>query len=53
MGESMDTALTWAPINSMSVVQELGAQKGLLSLDKLKKYLAAAPEDYKLSDVAE
>ena len=52
-GESMDTALTWAPINSMSVVQELGAQKGLLSLDKLKKYLGAAPEDYKLTDVAE
>jgi ribokinase len=53
MGETMDTALTWAPINSMSVVQELGAQKGLLSLDKLKKYLASAPEDYKLTDVTE
>ena len=53
MGETMDTALTWAPINSMSVVQELGAQKGLLSLEKLKKYLASAPEDYKLTDVSE
>lgn len=53
LGESMDTALTWAPINSMSVVQELGAQRGLLTLDKLKKYLAAAPEHYKLTDVAE
>lgn len=53
LGESMDTALTWAPINSMSVVQELGAQRGLLTLDKLKKYLAAAPDNYRLTDVAE
>lgn len=51
LGESMDTALTWAPINSMSVVQELGAQKGLLSLTKLKQYLASAPDDYKLTEV--
>jgi ribokinase len=51
MGEPMDTALTWAPINSMSVVQQLGAQKGLLSLDKLKGYLAQAPEEYKLTPV--
>jgi ribokinase len=51
MGEPMDTALTWAPINSMSVVQQLGAQKGLLSLDKLKEYLAQAPEEYKLTPV--
>lgn len=51
LGESMDTALTWAPINSMSVVQELGAQKGLLKLDKLKQYLASAPEEYKLTEL--
>jgi sugar/nucleoside kinase (ribokinase family) len=53
MGESMDTALTWAPINSMNVVQEMGAQKGLLSLDKIKEFLANAPEDYKLTTVEE
>ncbi len=53
LGESMDMALTWAPINSMSVVQELGAQKGLLKLDKLKQYLAHAPEDYKVTEVSE
>lgn len=53
LGETMDTALTWAPINSMSVVQQLGAQKGLLTLDKLYQYLDGAPDDYKLTDVQE
>ncbi len=45
-GESLETALTWAPINSMSVVQKLGAQAGLLHKDEIKKYLDNAPEDY-------
>lgn len=53
MGESMDTALTWAPINSMSVVQKMGAQAGLLSKSELLEYLANAPEDYKLTEVHE
>lgn len=51
MGESMDTALTWAPINSMSVVQKLGAQAGLLSKEKILDYLKKAPEDYKVTVV--
>lgn len=46
LGESMDTALTWAPINSMNVVQQLGAQAGLLSKDTIQDYLGSAPEDY-------
>lgn len=53
LGESMDAALTWAPINSMSVVQELGAQRGLLKLAKLKQFLDHAPDDYKVSEVHE
>lgn len=53
LGESMDTALTWAPINSMSVVQELGAQRGLLKLDKLKQFLGHAPDNYKVTEVTE
>jgi len=40
-------AFTWGPINSMSVVQEIGAQKGLLSKEKIKEYLAKAPAEYK------
>jgi len=40
-------AFTWGPINSMSVVQYVGAQQGLLSRKSLEEYLAKAPENYK------
>lgn len=53
LGESMDTALTWAPINSMSVVQKMGAQAGLLSRDELEQYLNSAPEEFKVTEVKE
>ena len=53
LGESMDTALTWAPVNSASVVQKLGAQQGLLTRDELKKWLSKAPDDYKLTKIEE
>jgi len=38
--------LSWGPINSMSVVQYVGAQAGLLSREKLQEYLANRPGDY-------
>jgi ribokinase len=47
LGLSPVQALSWGPINSMSVVQEIGAQKGLLSREKLEEYLAKAPAEYK------
>lgn len=47
LGKPLETALAWAPINSMSVVQQIGAQAGLLTREQLEKYLAAAPADYK------
>lgn len=47
LGKSVSEALMWAPINSMSVVQEIGAQRGLLSREKLEEYLKNAPERYK------
>ncbi len=46
LGESVATALSWGPINSMSVVQEIGAQKGLLSRASLLAHLKNAPSDY-------
>ena len=49
LGKSMDEALSWAPINSMNVVQKLGAQAGLLSRDEILSYLEQAPEDYKVT----
>ncbi len=53
LGETMETALTWAPINSMGVVQRIGAQAGLLSRDELEDYLKKAPDDYKVTEVNE
>jgi sugar/nucleoside kinase (ribokinase family) len=47
MGKSLEEALLWAPINAMSVTQEIGAQKGLLSQEKIEEYLQKAPADYK------
>jgi ribokinase len=46
LGLPVSTALAWGPINSMSVVQFVGAQKGLLTRKFLEEYLAHAPTDY-------
>lgn len=46
-GMSLADALRWAPINSMSVVQKVGAQEGLVSEQKLQDYLHHAPENYR------
>lgn len=45
-GLPISEALRWGPVNSMSVVQEVGARAGLLTEDKLKEWLAKAPADY-------
>ncbi len=46
LGRSLFDAFLWSPINSMSVVQEIGAQKGLLRQEDLLKILSEAPSDY-------
>jgi sugar/nucleoside kinase (ribokinase family) len=46
-GNTIEGALQWAPINSMSVVQKIGAQAGLLTEVQLEKYLEQAPDWYK------
>lgn len=46
LGKGIDEALRWGPINSMSVVQYVGAQAGLLSKERLEQYLENAPSDY-------
>jgi ribokinase len=45
-GYDVPTALAWGPINSMSVVQYIGAQAGLLTEAQIKEYIAQAPADY-------
>lgn len=45
-GLSLEEALRWAPINSMNVVQNVGAQAGLLKEKELLEWLHHAPRDY-------
>jgi len=48
LGKPLEEALLWGPINSMAVVQEIGAQRGLLTRDALLKLLANAPTEYRV-----
>lgn len=50
-GKSVAEALSWGPINSMNVVQYIGAQEGLLPEEKLLEFLENAPEDYKAKEI--
>jgi sugar/nucleoside kinase (ribokinase family) len=46
-GSDIEGALQWAPINSMSVVQYVGAQKGLLTEPQIAKLLKQSPRWYR------
>ncbi|MCY4577207.1 MAG: carbohydrate kinase family protein [Candidatus Kaiserbacteria bacterium] len=50
-GLPLKEALLRAPINSMSVVQHIGAQKGLLTEKDIEHYLQKAPESYTVATV--
>ncbi|HEY1037200.1 MAG TPA: carbohydrate kinase family protein [Candidatus Paceibacterota bacterium] len=43
LGKTREEAMKWGSINSMSVCQHVGAQAGLLPLQQIEKYIAAAP----------
>lgn len=51
LGKSLPEALTWGPVNSMSVVQYIGAQEGLLTKPQLEKILHEAPVNYKVEKI--
>ncbi|MDO8729148.1 MAG: carbohydrate kinase family protein [bacterium] len=46
LDHDLPTALSWGAINSMSVVQQVGAQKGLLTRPQIEKYLKDAPTNF-------
>ncbi len=46
LGHDPATALTWGPVNSMNVVQHIGAQAGLLTRDELFYHLENRPDVY-------
>jgi ribokinase len=51
-GESIETALKWGSINSMSVCQKVGAQAGLLTEKEIKHYMDVAPKDWNIKKFA-
>lgn len=53
LGLTPEQAITWAPINSMSVVQKIGAQAGLLRREELEHYLEKAPITYRTTRLKE
>jgi sugar/nucleoside kinase (ribokinase family) len=46
-GNTIEGALQWAPINSMNVVQNVGAQTGLLTEAQIDDLLRKAPDWYR------
>lgn len=50
LGEPLEKALLWGPINSMSVVQDVGAQRGLLTRAALLEHLEKAPASYAVTE---
>lgn len=51
IGLPLEEALLWGPINSMSVVQDVGAQRGLLTRAQVEEYIRKAPESYTLTEL--
>lgn len=51
VGKPLDEALLWGPINAMAVVQEIGAQKGLLTREELEHHLSERPDTYHVNEI--
>lgn len=52
LGKPVAEALMWGPVNSMSVVQEVGAQKGLLSREVIEEHIRNAPPEYRTTQLS-
>ncbi len=48
LGIDLETAVQWGMINAMSVVQQVGGQKGLLTRLQIDEYLKNAPESFQV-----
>ncbi|HNW71637.1 MAG TPA: carbohydrate kinase family protein [Candidatus Paceibacterota bacterium] len=51
LGKTPLESLSWGMVNSMSVIQKIGSQDGLLSREKLEEYLKNAPVDFKATKI--
>lgn len=45
-GQDLEKAIQWGVINAMSVVQQVGAQKGLLTREQIEEYIKSAPPEF-------
>jgi ribokinase len=52
LGKTVPVAHAWGGINSMAVVQHVGANVGLLTREKLEEYIKNAPEDYQVKKIS-
>lgn len=50
-GKDIRTALIWGSINSMSVCQQIGAQRGLLTEETLQGWIEKAPEGWEIKKI--
>lgn len=50
-GKDLPTSVMYGVINSMSVVQEVGAQAGLLSKEKIEEWLNKAPSEFQIKEL--
>jgi len=51
LGKPLEEALLWGPVNASSVLQDVGAQKGLLTRDELEKNLSNPPSAFQLQEL--
>ena len=52
LGLGFEEALAWGPVNSMNVVQHVGAQEGLLTRQELEDWLSKKPDYYHPNELA-
>ena len=50
LGKDLQTSLLWGAVNAMSVVQHVGAQKGLLNQEQIEAYMKTA-SDFMVTDL--
>jgi len=51
LGNDLETALKWGAVNSMSVVQHVGAQAGLLNKEQIEEFLSKAPAGFEVKEI--
>jgi ribokinase len=51
LGKSNEESLQWAGINALSVIQQIGAQRGLLNRNTIEETMKNIPSDYRLQEI--